>query len=598
MIRTDIFGLSESVLLDLTNRGTLRRAHKLLETTAVEPTTSANGDVHVVLGDNHCELLADKAFPDWTCTCVKATSCHHIVAAVLGYQQACKERGDGDEEDVPTPSTSVPMADPAVGTVFMRDDVPIVRIAFPEPVTVRFLQGNHLDYARCTCAQTDPCAHVPIALALLDAPDSPVRTVGTDEWCPDPGVLTAVSTQIDTMCAVGIESSHTSLVNSWRRVRERCDSAGMPNAVELIDTIVDLQERRESRDCSFDPDRLVSLVGELAARLASLQLAEPNVPHRLVAGVNAEPVKLSRCRLIGLGTEVLSLPGGCEVVAHLVDARSGSPMTVRKVVEGEPANPAKAVVSNVPLHNWGGGQVLISGGRRDSWGQLNVTRYKCQAFPAPALTELFAPWAVDSFAALATDGVPAALGPRTAGSGICAVRNLRLAAWGHDVRTRGIVGTLIDDAGHEASLRFAPHIAGLDADALAHFCAQHEHQQISISGRWRTQQGRMVVDPFLLIGELGIVQPHVGEAVEITETVGIAAAQVSESAATRVQKILSETLGHVLVAGTERLQRDPDFFPTRARQLRNLGSSWLAGLVDAHSPEAIRRLLLASALAE
>ncbi|MEJ5996726.1 SWIM zinc finger family protein [Corynebacterium sp. H130] len=594
MTRVDIIGLSELVLEDLTNRGTLRRAHKQLSATEVTWLEDESGHVQVHVGEHTCDLTVGRPFPDWTCTCTKATSCHHIVAAVLAYQNA---HLDSEPIAESAASNEPETTDPALGTVFERNGIHIVRMVYPEPVTVRFLQGTNLDYARCTCANPDPCRHVAPALALLRAPEHPIRAVGDDEWHPDPDVLSDVEKHLDLLCAVGIESSHEQLKSGWIRVRQRCLDNGIPHLADIADTIIALQERRAARDCSFDPQRLLSLVAELATRLASLQRVEPATPHRLVAGVEAEPVKLSRSTFIGLGTEVLDLPDGCEVVAHLVDARSGSPVTVHTVIDGDVADIGNRTFGGMMLSQWGSGQVMVSGGRRDARGRLDTTRYKSQAFPSPALTELFAPWVASGFAELFDDDVPAALGIRGAGHGMCAVTGVTISNWRIDPITRAFVAELTDEAGDSATLAFVPNSRTFAGHKqLEEFCAQHSGKQVQLSGRWHSEHGRQVLNPMLLVGEHAIIQPHLARGASAGVALSADGFDKDADALFRVRQITEETLQHILVAGTERLERDPHFFPTRAAKLRNSGATWLGELVDEHSPASIRKLLWAVAL--
>ena len=193
MSRPDLLRLSDAVLEDLTNRGTLRRARKELGAAALTVTEADDGTVTVSADDGTtCVLYANRPFAEWTCSCLAANNCRHIVRAILHYQAACSEPGvvedeEPDSTDLPgqeTPGAAAPgkvepeaVFNPASITrehlraalspaALRRADqlagqgllahvgsirrISVVRIHHPTPVSVRFLAGADLNYVRCT----------------------------------------------------------------------------------------------------------------------------------------------------------------------------------------------------------------------------------------------------------------------------------------------------------------------------------------------------------------------------------------------------------------------------------------------------------------
>ncbi|MDO5080901.1 SWIM zinc finger family protein [Buchananella hordeovulneris] len=94
MTRTDLLALSDMVLEDLTNKGTLRRARKELAGTTFTVATADDGTVTVDSDDGvQCVLAADRPFADWQCTCLATYKCRHIVRAILHYQELAGAAG-------------------------------------------------------------------------------------------------------------------------------------------------------------------------------------------------------------------------------------------------------------------------------------------------------------------------------------------------------------------------------------------------------------------------------------------------------------------------------------------------------------------------
>ena len=94
------------------NKGTLRRARKELGAAALTVTEADDGTVTVSADDGTtCVLYANRPFAEWTCSCLAANNCRHIVRAILHYQAACSEPGvvedeEPDSTDLPGQKTS------------------------------------------------------------------------------------------------------------------------------------------------------------------------------------------------------------------------------------------------------------------------------------------------------------------------------------------------------------------------------------------------------------------------------------------------------------------------------------------------------------
>ena len=111
MSRPDLLRLNDAALEDLTNKGTLRRARKELGVASLTVTEADDGTVTASSDDGTtCVLYANRPFAEWTCSCLAANNCRHIVRAILHYQATCSEPGVVEEEkpdstDLPGPES-------------------------------------------------------------------------------------------------------------------------------------------------------------------------------------------------------------------------------------------------------------------------------------------------------------------------------------------------------------------------------------------------------------------------------------------------------------------------------------------------------------
>lgn len=505
MSRPDLLRLSDDVLEDLTNRGTLRRARKELGAAALTVTEADDGTVTVSADDGTtCVLYANRPFAEWTCSCLAANNCRHIVRAILHYQAACSEPGviedeEPDSTDLPgqeTPRAAAPgkvepeavfnpasitrehlraalspaalrRADQLAGQGLLAHvgsirGISVVRIHHPTPVSVRFLAGADLNYVRCTCHDPDPCLHVAVAVAAAAGRrfgDTGLVSVAGDAWRPDASLLSEIRGAVGELVRVGAESGHRNLRGVWRRLAVRAREAELHHVADVLDELLDELARYETRSQEFTPSRLVELSAELLARAMSLANPEPaRIPDRLVAGSPAQQTRVSKARLIGLGTEFVELDDECRLIAHLVDARSGAPMRVTKRIIDKERRPssqlAGGLVSGITIGNWGGGQVMSLGGRMFGHGDFSHTNRSAVSFPAGAMDQLETPFRVETITELATQQtrLPAVLDDRSAGTDLAACRVTSVGNIHFDPGISSLVADLRDTDGQSFQL--------------------------------------------------------------------------------------------------------------------------------------------------
>lgn len=635
-MRADILALSDDALADLTNKGTLRRARKEFDDPAIELSIAelADGTVEVSGNDEiRCRLLAERTFGDWECTCLAGRNCRHLVRAVI----ACRERAVQSADTVGE-TESVADFDPAsitdgqlaavlssrartaaaaliargpVGLVGTANGLSVVRLHHPAPVTIRFLAGADLAYVRCTCTQPDPCLHLAVAVAVAKGVpfgDSGLRAVAGDDWRPDPTVLVEVRNLVRELVRVGVEASERGLRPRWERLSVRARAAELHHLADLVDLVLADCARYAGRDARFDPSRLVDLTGELLARAASLDSeAVDRIPDRLVAGSPAETTQVGRSRLIGMGTQLVELDDEVHLVAHLVDARSAAPLRITKVI-ADPQNRtgwslARSTQNGIPFEQWGGGQVMLAGGRRFGQGDFNPGTRRVSGLPAAGLGELSPPFGMDSVAELAShqSRLPSALDDRGAGTDLAACRFASVEAVGFDASQSRLRARLADAAGGVAwiALTRTPRTAaglGTVADLLLAWAEDQPPDGFRVAGRWRWTPEGPVVDPYLIAAGDQSVQPQIApDSANPAPELAVAPSRRLTSPGALVREV-DDLLGHTLVAGLDRLVGDPREWRESAARAQAAGSTQVAELArrvaDRGDADAVLALLV------
>lgn len=646
MSRPDLLALTEAALEDLTNKGTVRRARKELDQVPRTVTEDAEGCVTVSgQDDTVCILPPDRPFDQWSCSCLAAHRCRHIVRAVLAYQQ---DKGEGSPTKEPSPAVvtavveTAPVPTETFDPALVGDDVltatlgaaavrsgqrlaasgllahvgshrgiAVVRIHHPVPVAVRFLVGADLTHVRCTCHDPDPCAHVALAVAAARAlpfGESGLRST-PDQWVPDPTLLAEVRAAVTELVQVGAETGHRSLAAVWSRLATRCRTAELHHLADLLEELLEELARYEARHRSFDASRLVRLVTEILARVLSLSNPDPSrVPDRLVAGSPAKETRVGRSRLVGLGTEFQETDDDCRLIAHLVDARSGTPMRVTRRITDAQGLPswrlARGTIAGIAISSWGGGQVLSLGGRIHGLGDFSHTNRSATGLPAGALDQVQAPFRVETIAELATHQtrLPAVLGDRAAGSDLAACRVTRVAEVSHDPATASLVAVLHDGEGQPFQLRLRSGRRTVDsfhatASRLLEWQRRHP-AEAHVSGRWSWHQESATVDPFLLVGDAVPLQPHIAETVPNPPELTVSRSDGPLTSPGALLAGLDALLGELLLAGTDRILKRDLAWREFIDHARRAGSRLLAEaaqmLLDRGSKE-VEQLLLISA---
>ena len=95
MPRPDLMALSPDDLAVLTNRGTVKRAQRELESGEIrgELDEATDGEVSARWSDGvECRLPPGKVIGEGRCTCPATELCRHLIRTVLAYQTASRGR--------------------------------------------------------------------------------------------------------------------------------------------------------------------------------------------------------------------------------------------------------------------------------------------------------------------------------------------------------------------------------------------------------------------------------------------------------------------------------------------------------------------------
>ncbi len=640
MTRPDLFALSDAVLEDLTNKGTVRRARREVDQVTCTISEQPDGTVVVDAVDATCTLFVDRPFDEWTCTCLAAHGCRHIVRAVLSYQAGGRSDPATDQPaDEAEPADSAGQTDtvdqngaelgPADGV--LRSDafdpaeiadqdlsaalapalsrragklaqagtlaqvgslrgIGVVRLSYPVPVTVRFLAGADLNYVRCTCHEPDPCVHVPVAVAAARGQpfgDTGLRVSPGDRWRPDLDLVCAIRDAVLELVQVGAEAGHRHLSGVWRRLSARARAQDLHHLADLLDELLDELARYDGRSQIFDPSGLVRRTGELLARCASLANPDPGrVPDRLVAGSPPQEIRVGRARLVGLGTEFTETDTDCRLVAHLIDARSGAPMRVTKRIVDEDTTPswklATSLVSGIGIGAWGGGQVMTRGGRIFGHGDFAHTNRPVAGLPAGALDQIEAPFRVDTVADLAHQQtrLPAVLSDRAAGTDLAACRVSGVRAIAYQPSVSSLWAELLDAAGKP--FRLCLRHGRRTGDSLRATWAwlvdwqSRFPAEAYVSGRWHWCGETATVDPFLLVGDQVPFQPQIAQPAACAVDLELAHPAGPLTTPGALLAVVDRLLGELLVAGADRIRRHDPAWRDFAKQARQAGSGLVA----------------------
>ena len=182
--KTILAGADDEYLAGLSNKGTVKRAHKDRETTPCEILDTGDRGINVKLGEE--ELLIAPVLAESRCSCPSRSICRHIVQAILVLKDMYEAGEGGIKEEKKEKSEALPSEElwqavleignqkiiralgmKKLGEVLgqiragKRADIArssTVLVELPDSeLQVKFLLP--LEYSSCTCKKKEFCAH-------------------------------------------------------------------------------------------------------------------------------------------------------------------------------------------------------------------------------------------------------------------------------------------------------------------------------------------------------------------------------------------------------------------------------------------------------
>jgi hypothetical protein len=583
MPRPDLLALSADDLTALTNRGTVKRAQREVETNehTAELSEAADGTVTATWSDGAtCHLPAGAVLAQGRCSCAAVGLCRHLVRTVLAYQrQAAAATPDQppaliepwDPGTIPDEELAKhyrPAALKKMRELFERGLlVELVRSSKPsarfhlEGCLLRFLVPGDPRYTHCDCAEPAPCSHVPLAVwsfRLLD-PEQPSGILSTTATTlPVPAdVLDEIEQDLEEFCGHGVSGAGPAWVGRLGRLEEACRRADLVWPAEIVAELHQEQERYAQQDALFAPDRIADLVGELLVRCDAIRNDTGALPQLLIRGArNDRPTELGKTTFVGLGCGVRLRRRGVELTAYLQASDSGGMVALCKdFTEGEP-DPAKpersfgdlaqgTAIKSTPFAALAVGQLTIQRCKRTAGCRLLPGRAEAGIVQQEFLWEkLRPPVLAEEFAELDARLAalpPSCLRPRRVAEDfhVCTVAGVAAAQF--DPATQEVQAILLDARGGSAQLAHPFHArAQAGTEALLTLLAERPGDVRFVAGPVERSGAGLVFHPVCVVyeeaGRRRALQPW------IEQRVGVAAGEAQKSEASRTGDALGEYL--------------------------------------------------------
>ncbi|WP_257387219.1 SWIM zinc finger family protein [Tahibacter caeni] len=496
-LRTDLLELGIEALTALANPGFVKRAQKdIAEGRLPQIDVLADATVQARYEDGQQASLAPgRSLREAVCSCPAAGLCRHRVTLVLAYQHWAQTQAadaapaaaepatetawhPGDFDDAALAAALAPaVLEQARRLAAAR---PVVRLAawrpaMPTPTahlplcTVRFFSRSNLAHARCDCRLGGNCEHVAVAVwAFRQA------AAGRDaviELLPRSGEAAAEGFAADAEAAVaaaqrflrrlwldGSSQPWTPLEADYVALRDRFAALGWRWPGECLDELRGLILAQAARSSRFDPQRLLELLAELAARLRAAQAAAgaaaAPLPASQILGVGVRgEVALDHLRLVSLGLQCWSeeQAEGARVLFADPDTLAVTVLE-RRWPREEGATTTSLLnrrVAGQSLRQLAAAQVVTRGAKRRANGLVDIPALARQTSVLPLSPRswdgLTAPLRQPGAAALARhlrEAVPDFVRPRQAIAHVHVLPVAEVGEWGWDAAAQTLRGRL------------------------------------------------------------------------------------------------------------------------------------------------------------
>ncbi len=596
--RPDLHALTPDDLAVLTNRGTVKRAQREVETAEVsaEWETDDGGRVVARWSDEVvCELPAGRTVKEAQCSCPAAELCRHVVRTVLAWQRL------GDASSTPEPAAAwnpgslsdAHLESHAAKGLMAKaqqrwnDGALVECVTGAKPsarfydlgLTVRFVVPGDVRYSHCDCGQPSPCLHALLAVRAFRAmpADQTAALVssGSPQIATDEPLLAEAERAVLRLLEDGIGGVASSEAHRWHRTAKALHGAGLVWLAGLLEDLLRERERYAARDALFAPENLAALAGELLMRCDALRHCTA-LPRGLAGGWRTtEQAEVGYSRWIGMGTLVTVRRKSVTLAAFMQEAGTGSPGAVMREVahpaDGAPQDFAAmarvGMVKGAGIRALGAGQVIAEGCRRTPDHRLAFGRARAQVSPQSFEWEkLRAPVLVEDFAELRARLSllpPRSLRPRRIGEDFHVLPVAANTAASFDPATQTLTAELTDTAGQRVKLALPWHARA--AAGLGRLTAGlTENAAAFVSGAVSLTPAGLAIVPAGVVlrgAERTLVQPWVDERAEAQAVVSSEEASAfsespPDSPLPPAWRECGELLADLLVTGCSRARED------------------------------------------
>lgn len=383
--RVDLMALTPDDLAALTNRGTVKRAQREIESNELtgEISEETGGDLVVTWSDGTvCRFPAQGTVHDAICSSGLPGISRHIVRSILAYQQLAASSGTQaktetfehtesvDEAYADSMSSSGSLAQPlheahrvwdpgsisdeALINLFRKPAIVQARKRFEQGVlveltrgtkplahfldvglTVRFPVPGDVRYATADCAESMLATWVAAAVwAFRELPSD--RLAGL--LCLQQADLPVPHASLDQLQAMLGELTSAGMANvsaTWAQRLGRVELAlrdeGLVWPAELVLDLLHQFEAYQQHDARFEPQQVVQIVGEITARTRAVKNATRAVPQPLIRGTRADrATDIAGGRFTGVGLGVRLSKRHTTIAAYLLDVDTGTVSTVER----------------------------------------------------------------------------------------------------------------------------------------------------------------------------------------------------------------------------------------------------------------------------
>lgn len=385
--RPDLRVLSDADLAGASNKLTLKRARKDLAREDLRVTFEAEGETLVARwSDEHVCHFPPGGLGASRCSCPARRLCVHRVRSILAWRDA-SDQAVPDELADWSPS-AIPFAELERAPGFAAavkmlhdglaaDEESPTAIVFGDlGVRVRFVPGQGLEGAICSCREPGVCLHR-VAAALLFHPLPPLP----DQ--PDEREVLAKIARAALVLAGGLDGMPREAKEMLDATQQDVVGDGQHEAARDLRRLADLLEAYHDRSARFDGRAWTWALARLAVRVELLERGElPRASLRLLRGEGRTSRMVGKkLELQMLGAEGSAGASGSVVRLHLVQRETGRLYTaaIGRGARGDRRPPSPAFLYR-QLPAWGAltaealatGAFVLHGPRVGADGSLSV----------------------------------------------------------------------------------------------------------------------------------------------------------------------------------------------------------------------------------